>query len=370
MNKLLTTNNGGHPLELDDFRWWQDGNAEAFKALAKVFGDSFIISGFVASGIGTNNTTWTAGYVVLDGEVCKVDASAAPIDTSANTYIYVELAVSYDATGLESFENNVQVDTYEIRKATIVAYAAAQIGKVAYLTMSTAEAIINSMITGYAHTFTKRQSFAQGEDNAATTGSGIVSLTSFTSGNVYNLNIDLATVPLTRLSAPMPNGTLMGLRFTSASNGTVVIGDGTGTNYGFDTNGKSYLFKANEIALFFWVDSKPRLINPLRLFEEWQVLSLAAGTMGTLKARLLDNGDVAIVGIIIVDWSVHTNPVVAFTSLPAAKYYPLFAQPIVAGNDSADDVKMINVSTAGALTFAQIGSGTVAYSINARISTL
>lgn len=370
MNKLLTTDNGGHPLELDDFRWWQDGNAEAFAALAKVFGDSFIISGFIASGIGTNTTTWTAGYVVLDGEVCKVDASAAPIDTNANPYIYVELDVSYDATGLEPFENNAQIDTYEVRKATLVAYAAAQVGKVAYLTMSTAEAIVNSMITGYAHTFTKRQSFAQGEDNTAANGSAIVTLTTPTSGNIYNLNIDLATVALTRFAAAMPDGTLLGLRFTSASSGEVVISDGTATNYGFDTNGKSYLFKSKEIALFFWVDGKPRLINPIRLAEEWQTLVLAAGTTGTLKARLLDNGDVAVVGSIIVDFTVHTNPAVAFTSLPAAKYYPLFAQPIVAGNDSADDVKVITVSTAGALTFAQIGSGTVAYSINARISTL
>lgn len=376
MNRLLTDNNGGHPLELDDFRWWQEGNAEAFLALAKIFGDSFIVSGFVASGIGTTNTTWTAGYVVLNGEVCAVDASAAAINTQANPYLYVELDITYEADGLETFENTAQVDTYEIRKAKIVAYAAAQAGKVSYIGLKTAETILNEKILDYSHAFTKRQSWAQGSDNAGVGGNNVLILSDPTAGNIWNFNVDLVDTPLIRFNNVYPNGTLMAVRFTSAGTGTVKIDDGTAFNYGIDTGGKTYLFKAGELAVFWWTGGKARLVNRDRLAEQWVTMTsttagtFAAGISGAIKLRLLDNGDVAITGFLSIDFTTYTNILTPICTLPDDKYKPTFQQSFIAGNDSADDVKVMNVAANGNITLGALGSNTVGYTINTRISIL
>jgi len=116
MNKLKTSANGGHPFELDDFRWEQSAVREAFYGIATAFGvaaDSFILSGCEIVG-----SAVAAGYLYLDGEVCKVDAHTKPALPFGHTY-YWGIETTYDSSGDETFENSSSQQTYEIRRAKI-----------------------------------------------------------------------------------------------------------------------------------------------------------------------------------------------------------------------------------------------------------
>lgn len=122
MDKFRTQGLGGLPLVLDDLRWFfgrlgtpNEGMYQAFNNLLRGFGDNFIVQGVVASGT-TPNVAITEGWVILDGELIKVDAQTG-IDTSTdNTFTKV---TTFDSRGNKTFQNATIEGTYEKNRAEV-----------------------------------------------------------------------------------------------------------------------------------------------------------------------------------------------------------------------------------------------------------
>lgn len=115
MNNFITHNNGGLPLVLDDVRWFLGqldsdstvdssgaGIYQALNNLLRTFGDNFIVQGCVFS-----SPAMTEGWIMLDGELLKVDANA---DIGANTHF--SKVTTYDSAGNKTFQNATSIDTY------------------------------------------------------------------------------------------------------------------------------------------------------------------------------------------------------------------------------------------------------------------
>lgn len=122
MDKFKTIGLGGLPLVLDDLRWFfgrlgspNEGMYQAFNNLLRGFGDNLIVQGVVASGT-TPNVAITEGWVILDGELIKVDAQTG-IDTSTdNKFVKV---TTFDSRGNKTFQNATVEDTYEKNRAVV-----------------------------------------------------------------------------------------------------------------------------------------------------------------------------------------------------------------------------------------------------------
>jgi len=106
MKKLNTALNGGWPLSLDDYRFWDDGIREAFQGFLSAFGaspdDSFVLSGAEVSGAGNN---YTDGFVCINGEICKVNAGLAGIILSGESLFWIIDETDADASGDKQFED-------------------------------------------------------------------------------------------------------------------------------------------------------------------------------------------------------------------------------------------------------------------------
>lgn len=113
MNKLLFSE-GGQPLYLDDLDFLQNSFADSVKGLASPFGN-VILSGCVISS-SDNKTSWTDGYLVIDGEIYKVDAGN--ISNPAPVTIYWKVVRTNEQ--LEVFENNSEKHVYQLGKAILV----------------------------------------------------------------------------------------------------------------------------------------------------------------------------------------------------------------------------------------------------------
>ena len=118
MDKFKTIGLGGLPFTLDDFRWFfgrlgspNEGIYQAFNNLLRGFGDDFIVQGVVASGT-TPNIAITEGWVLLAGELLKVDAQTG-ISTN-KTFVKV---TTFDSRGNKTFQNASVEDTYEKNRA-------------------------------------------------------------------------------------------------------------------------------------------------------------------------------------------------------------------------------------------------------------
>lgn len=123
MNRLKVTDSfgnillGGMPLNLEDFVWLDSCIRDAFKGLTSAFGGNFTLSGCE---LDLFAGTYAAGYVVMDGEILKVDGGSIPA-LSPGDILYWTLDLSYDSGGTETFGNGNVNDTYEYRKARMVA---------------------------------------------------------------------------------------------------------------------------------------------------------------------------------------------------------------------------------------------------------
>lgn len=118
MNKVISNNNGGFPVVLDDLRFNEQATRDAFYGLLSAFGvsvaDSFIISGCVITGL-----TYSAGWISLSGEILKVDGGALPaIGFGQSRYWVVD--VTYDLSGTKVMENSSTVQAYEVRNGKII----------------------------------------------------------------------------------------------------------------------------------------------------------------------------------------------------------------------------------------------------------
>lgn len=127
MDKFKTNSPGGLPLILNDLRQFfgrlaspSHGIYQAFNNLLKGFsndalGNDFIIQGCIASGT-TPNVAITEGWVLLGGELIKVDAQTG-IDTATdNKFVKVQ---TFDPRGTKTFQNSTINETYEKNRAVI-----------------------------------------------------------------------------------------------------------------------------------------------------------------------------------------------------------------------------------------------------------
>jgi len=122
MDRFITLNNGGLPFVLNDFRWFLGqivaGNEGLYQALdnhLRGFGDNFIVQGVVTSGT-TPNIAITEGWIMLDGELLKVDAQTGIDTTSEDSFTKVS---TFDTTGNKTFRNAANIDTYEKNRGVV-----------------------------------------------------------------------------------------------------------------------------------------------------------------------------------------------------------------------------------------------------------
>lgn len=123
MDKLKTTDLGGFPFVLNDIRQFlgrltspaNHGIYQAFNNILRGFGDNFIVQGVVASGT-SPNVAITEGWVLLDGELIKVDAQSSINTTTNNKFVK---STTFDPRGNKSFLNGSIADTYEKNRAVV-----------------------------------------------------------------------------------------------------------------------------------------------------------------------------------------------------------------------------------------------------------
>jgi hypothetical protein len=113
--KSLAIGLGGDHLLADDLEWMQSAITETLVALSKTTGATFIALYGVDMTVAAGNRTWTAGWVLINGELCQVDAGSFP-DHPNNTFNIVE---TFDVTGQDTYEDLNIVQTYKVRKAAI-----------------------------------------------------------------------------------------------------------------------------------------------------------------------------------------------------------------------------------------------------------
>lgn len=114
MDRLKTTDNGGFPLRLDDFRWMlgqasNHGIYEALNNMLRGFGDNFVVQGCTVSGT-SPNVAITEGWIMLSGELLKVDAQSSINTTTDNTFVK---QTTFDAAGNKTFQDLSTNDTYQ-----------------------------------------------------------------------------------------------------------------------------------------------------------------------------------------------------------------------------------------------------------------
>ena len=125
MDKLITTNNGGMPFDLDDIRWVEKGINDSFQAIGRALADSntnvFVLWGCALSDGGT---TWSlaSGVIWARDEFWLVDAHTINKLTASGSY-YLKQVITHDTTGSEIFESGSTVDTYQKRRLELTSSA-------------------------------------------------------------------------------------------------------------------------------------------------------------------------------------------------------------------------------------------------------
>ena len=124
MNKFITSDNGGLPIQLDDFRFIDDAVRDALTGIMSAYGiaadESFILSG-AGSTLNGLNYDIADGYISLDGEILKVTAHSIPTALAAGESHVWKLKTANDPAGLKTFESTIAYNTYQIRGAEVVA---------------------------------------------------------------------------------------------------------------------------------------------------------------------------------------------------------------------------------------------------------
>lgn len=117
MNKLKTTDLGGFPVKLDDFRFAHSGIQEALKGIISTYGiedsTAVILSGCVKT-MHFSTVNISEGYISIGGEICYAPAQSyeAP---EFGYFDYWMIESSFDTNGLKQFQNLSMNNTYEVR---------------------------------------------------------------------------------------------------------------------------------------------------------------------------------------------------------------------------------------------------------------
>lgn len=134
MNNFKTTDNGGLPFVLDDFRWIDAGYREAFKGIMSAYGvadsTAVIISG-CARTVASGTVTIAEGFVSLGGEICYVPLHTYA-EPSGGQVEYFDLIVTYDPLGNKPFQSTVNYNTYEKRACKITVASSVPAGYTSY----------------------------------------------------------------------------------------------------------------------------------------------------------------------------------------------------------------------------------------------
>lgn len=133
MQFFWTQEDGGLPLELNDFRWWNDGTISQFAAILMAWkpktqdpawgvppANSLIVSGCAWSGDGGTGVTWTGGVVMIAGLMYTVQPSTSPVTFNAFMEgLYFETSTVWSPLGLKDFQSGPPPkNTYGVRMAT------------------------------------------------------------------------------------------------------------------------------------------------------------------------------------------------------------------------------------------------------------
>ncbi len=121
MNNLKTTDLGGFPLKLDDFRFINNAVLEAFKGMMSMYdiadSHAVILSGCTRTS-SSGTTSIAQGYISIGGEICFVPAHSYP-DPTVGQNEYWMIDISYDLAGYKHFQNTDPHHTYEVRVGKI-----------------------------------------------------------------------------------------------------------------------------------------------------------------------------------------------------------------------------------------------------------
>lgn len=148
MNNLKTTDLGGFPLRSDDFRWSYQAMKDAFKGIMSSYGISnstaVVLSGCTRS-VASGTVTIAAGYISIGGEVCYVPAHSYPAPVGTQKEYWV-IDISYDNTGLKTFQDASTHDTYEVRTGKIAVASTVPSGFTSYNQTKTIFEVINTKV--------------------------------------------------------------------------------------------------------------------------------------------------------------------------------------------------------------------------------
>jgi len=110
MNKLVSFTGGKPDFNIDDLLWNDESQYLSIQGLCKShFGDNAVVYG---CGISGGNVS--AGYIMLDGELLRVDSHAL-------TDTYFDKVITYDAGGDVTFNDGVARQTWQQNRATLTA---------------------------------------------------------------------------------------------------------------------------------------------------------------------------------------------------------------------------------------------------------
>lgn len=114
MNRLITTSVGGYPLVLDDVRFLlgqsagNQGIYQALNNLLRVFGDNFIIQG-AREDLGEVSEGW----IMLDGELLKVDAH------NIGSFLFYEKVTTFAPAGNKKAQNGSDIQAYQVNRGVV-----------------------------------------------------------------------------------------------------------------------------------------------------------------------------------------------------------------------------------------------------------
>lgn len=122
MDKLLITNNGGHPFTMDDLDFLQSALSEGIKGAISPWlnSDSVILQGLDWT-IGATNTTITNGYILVNGEIFPVIGGVFP----NGSIIVIDMGITYNPIGDKLYENGVIINCYEKRIGVVKVFTGA-----------------------------------------------------------------------------------------------------------------------------------------------------------------------------------------------------------------------------------------------------
>lgn len=106
---------GGHHFTGDDLIWMQERIAETIKSYALVINEPLLAIWGVDISIAGPTISWSNGWLLINGEICKVVAGSATL-ASNNTFAIVE---SFDADGTQVYEDLNSENPWVTRRAVI-----------------------------------------------------------------------------------------------------------------------------------------------------------------------------------------------------------------------------------------------------------